>query len=71
MSEFYDQALEAYLKGAGIPVTDRATADDNPEHIHLLTKDILTDLFNAAGCRQLHFGGVPNHLFMVATCKAC
>lgn len=54
-----------------VVVTVPAKADDNPEHIHLLTKDILTDLFNAAGCRQLHFGGVPNHLFMVATCKAC
>ena len=54
-----------------VVATVPAKADDNPEHIHLLTKDVLTDLFNAAGCRQLHFGGVPNHLFMVATCKAC
>ena len=41
--------------------------DDNPEHIHLLTKDILTELFSNAGCTKLHFGGVNGHLTMVAT----
>ena len=41
--------------------------DDNPEHIHLLTKDILTELFADAGCTKLHFGGVNGHLIMVAT----
>lgn len=41
--------------------------DDNPEHIHLLTKDILTKLFTAAGCRKLHFSGVNGHLILVAT----
>ena len=41
--------------------------DDNPEHIHLLTKDILTDLFTNAGCCNLHFGGVNGHLIMMAT----
>lgn len=40
--------------------------DDNPEHIHLLTKPILTDLFAKAGCTNLHFDGVPNHLIMMA-----
>jgi len=40
--------------------------DDNPEHIHLLTKDILTDLFTKAGCSKLHFGGVNGHLILVA-----
>jgi len=40
--------------------------DDNPEHIHLLTKPILTDLFAKAGCTNLHFDGVPNHLLMMA-----
>ena len=41
--------------------------DDNPEHIHLLTKDILTELFQQAGCTKLHFSGVNGHLIMVAT----
>ena len=40
--------------------------DDNPEHIHFLTKPVLTELFHAAGCTSLSFGGVPGHLFMTA-----
>lgn len=41
--------------------------DNNPEHIHLLTKDILTELFANAGCKKLHFDGVNGHLIMMAT----
>ena len=41
--------------------------DNNPEHIHLLTKEKLTELFSAAGCTGLHFSGVPGHLILVAT----
>jgi hypothetical protein len=41
--------------------------DDNPEHIHLLTKDMLTRLFTAAGCTRLHFGGVNGHLILIAS----
>ena len=40
--------------------------DNNPEHIHLLTKDKLTDLFTRAGAKSLHFDGVNGHLFMTA-----
>lgn len=40
--------------------------DDNPEHIHLLTRDILTELFQKAGCSRLHFDGVEGHLILVA-----
>ncbi len=40
--------------------------DNNPEHIHLLTKDKLTTLFTAAGCNSLHFDGVNGHLIMIA-----
>ena len=43
--------------------------DNNPEHIHLLTKDVLTGLFKQAGCDKLHFDGVPGHLIMIATIK--
>ena len=44
--------------------------DNNPEHIHLLTKDILTKLFTDAGCTKLHFDGVNGHLILVATVEA-
>lgn len=40
--------------------------DDNPEHIQLLTKDILTGLFTNAGCTRLHFDGVNGHLILIA-----
>ena len=49
-----------------VVVTVPSKPDDNPEHIHLLTKPVLTGLFGAAGCDDLHFGGVPGHLFMTA-----
>lgn len=50
-----------------VVVTVPSKPDNNPEHIHLLTKDILTDLFEKAGCRRLKFDGVPGHLFLVAS----
>lgn len=40
--------------------------DNNPEHIHLLTKNRLTELFGNAGCAKLHFSGVNGHLIMLA-----
>ncbi len=47
-------------------VTVPSKEDDNPEHIHLLTKDRLTKYFNACGVEKLSFDGVPGHLFMIA-----
>ena len=44
--------------------------DDNPEHIHLLTKGVLTGLFRDAGCTKLHFSGVNGHLIMMASVNA-
>ena len=41
--------------------------DNNPEHIHLLTKQRLTELFGKAGCSRLNFDGVNGHLLMVAS----
>ena len=41
--------------------------DDNPEHIQLLTKDILTGLFTNAGCTRLHFDWVNGHLILIAS----
>lgn len=44
-----------------------AKLDDNPEHIHLLTKDRLQAAFEQAGVRHVKFNSVLNHLIVVAT----
>ena len=64
-----DRAVEVAVRIARkhIVVTVPSKPDDNPEHIHLLTKAALTDLFARAGCTRLRFDGVNGHLFMVAT----
>lgn len=64
-----DRAVAAAVKMAKqyVVVTVPSKPDDNPEHIHLLTKDILTELFTSAGCTKLHFSGVNGHLIMTAT----
>lgn len=49
-----------------VVVTVPSKEDDNPEHIHLLTKDKLTAYFNDCGVERLSFDGVPGHLFMIA-----
>lgn len=49
-----------------VVVTVPSKPDDNPEHIHLLTKDVLEKMFYEAGCKKLSFDGVNGHLFMVA-----
>ena len=49
-----------------VVVTVPSKEDDNPEHIHLLTKDKLTAYFTACGVKKLSFDGVPGHLFMIA-----
>lgn len=63
-----DKAVKAAVMMARqyVVVTVPSKPDDNPEHIHLLTKEKLTQLFNAAGCTKLHFDGVEGHLFLVA-----
>jgi SAM-dependent methyltransferase len=40
--------------------------DDNPEHLHLLTRERLIQLFAEAGCQRVGFEGVLNHLIVVA-----
>jgi SAM-dependent methyltransferase len=50
-----------------VVVTVPSKPDDNPEHIHLLTKDKLTKIFADAGCRKLRFDGVYGHLVMIAS----
>ena len=63
-----EKAVAAAVKMARkyVVVSVPSKEDDNPEHIHLLTKDILTKLFADAGCTKLHFSGVNGHLFLVA-----
>ena len=48
-----------------VVVTVPSKEDDNPEHIHLLTKAKLTAYFNACGVEKLSFDGVPGHLIMI------
>jgi hypothetical protein len=64
-----DLAVAAAVRMARkhVVVTVPSKPDNNPEHIHLLTKDRLTALFNAAGCSRLHFDGVEGHLVLIAT----
>jgi len=62
------RAIEAavHLARQYVVVSVPSKPDDNPEHIHLLTKDALTALFSRAGCSKLSFSGVNGHLIMIA-----
>ena len=40
--------------------------DNNPEHIHFLTIEKLTNIFNSFGITNLKFSGVNGHLILVA-----
>lgn len=64
-----EQAVEAAVRLARryVVVTVPSKPDNNPEHIHLLTKDKITGLFARAGCEKLKFGGVNGHLMAVAS----
>ena len=63
-----DRAVAAAVRMARkyVVVTVPSKPDNNPEHIHLLTKEALTRLFAAAGCTRLHFDGLEGHLFLAA-----
>ncbi|MBQ7785513.1 MAG: class I SAM-dependent methyltransferase [Clostridia bacterium] len=67
--EQVDKAIERAVRIARrhVVVSVPSKEDDNPEHIHLLTKPVLTALFERAGCTRLRFDGVNGHLIMVAT----
>lgn len=64
-----DRAAAAAVRLARryVVVTVPSKPDNNPEHIHLLTKEKLTDLFARAGCEKLKFGGVNGHLLAIAS----
>ena len=63
-----ERAIAAAVRMARqyVVVTVPSKEDNNPEHIHLLTKEKLTRYFNACGISKLTFDGVPGHLFMIA-----
>ena len=69
------RAVENALRAAKshVIVTVPSEEDDNPEHIHLLTKDRLTELFTSAAQKlsirppRLTFSAVPSHLVLMAT----
>ncbi len=50
-----------------VVVTVPSKPDDNPEHVHLFTRESLGELFCRAGCSKLNFGAVLGHMFMVAS----
>lgn len=63
-----DAAVRAAVRMARkfVVVTVPSKADDNPEHIHLLTRERLTQLFGACGVERLSFDAVPGHLLLIA-----
>ena len=67
-----EAAIEAAVRTARryVVVTVPSKPDSNPEHIHFLTKDLLTGYFNRAGCSKLQFGGVLDHLTLIASVKS-
>ncbi len=65
----YRGAIRAAVAAARryVVVSVPSHPDENPEHIHLLSRDVLTDAFRAAGVDRLRFEGVPGHLILIAT----
>lgn len=63
-----DKAIQAAVNMARkyVVVTVPSKEDNNPEHLHLLTKERLTEYFSRCGVQKLSFDGVPGHLFMIA-----
>jgi 2-polyprenyl-3-methyl-5-hydroxy-6-metoxy-1,4-benzoquinol methylase len=67
--EDYRAAIRAAVRTATryVVVSVPSHPDDNPEHIHLLTKEVLTAAFAAEGITRLRFQGVSGHLILIAT----
>ena len=61
-------AVQAAVRTARkyVVVSVPSKEDNNPEHLHLLTKEKLTNMFRDAGCTRLHFDGVNGHLILFA-----
>ena len=54
-----------------VVVTVPSKEDDNPEHIHLLTKDKLTSYFNACGVKKLSFDGETGPYVQYTHARCC
>ena len=70
--EHLERPLEAIQTGLRLAarhlvVSVPSKEDDNPAHIHFLTRRKLETLFDEAGCRRVRFDGVPGHLIVIAT----
>lgn len=67
--EQVEQAIEQAIRISKkfIVITVPSKEDDNPEHIHLLTKEKLTKIFNQHKITNLKFSGVNGHLLLIAT----
>ena len=67
--EDYRGAIRAAVRAAAryVVVSVPSHPDDNPEHIHLLTKELLTAAFTAEGVTRLSFQGVSGHLILIAS----
>lgn len=67
--EQVEQAIEQAIRISKkfIVITVPSKEDDNPEHIHLLTKEKLIKIFNHYQINNLKFSGVNGHLFLIAT----
>lgn len=63
-----ERAIQNAVKMAKrfVVVTVPSKPDDNPEHIHLFTKEDLTRMFLNAGAKHVHFDGVTGHMVMIA-----
>lgn len=64
VKEAIKNAIE--LTNRFIIITVPNKPDNNPEHIHLLTKDILTEIFHTFNVTKLNFSGVGGHLVLIA-----
>jgi len=70
--EHLERPLEAIQVGLRLAarhliVSVPSKEDNNPAHIHYLTKSKLETLFKDAGCRRIRFDGVPGHLILITT----
>ncbi len=57
------------LANRAVLVSVPSKEDDNPEHIHLLTRSRLEGLFDLPEVKRIQFDAVPGHLLAVVTLK--
>lgn len=55
------------LARRAVAVSVPSGEDDNPEHVHLLSREQILTLLDLPRVRRLHFDAVPGHLLALAT----